>query len=352
MYSFVILGNETLSDTFMWEEACKCFADKVRYRVVNITQSNWLEEIFSEKFDMLLAKPGGVSSQFKILYDERLNILVNDLNCKVYPTYREILIYENKKYFSYWLKAMNIPHAETWVFYSEPEAKVFLKRASYPLVAKINIGASGNGVQIIKNYQEGLIYIKNIFTKGKTSKVGPKLEKGKILRRIWRKITHLEELKERLHTYKAISNDLQKGFCLFQEYIKHKYEWRVVCIGDSYFAHKKVVVGDKASGSLIKKYDKPSQALLDFSYDIMHKTEFLSQAIDIFEPEEGLFLVNEMQCIFGQSDPYQMKIDGETGRYKKIQGMWTFENGDFNINQSYNLRVEHIISILDDKKCG
>lgn len=46
----------------------------------------------------------------------------------------------------------------------------------------------------------------------------------------------------------------------------------------------------------------------------MDKFNFTSQAIDVFETGDQL-LINEMQCIFGQSDPYQMLIDGEPGRY-------------------------------------
>jgi hypothetical protein len=38
-----------------------------------------------------------------------------------------------------------------------------------------------------------------------------------------------------------------------------------------------------------------------------------------------------------------MLVDGKPGRYIWINNTWVFEEGDFNQNESYNLRVEHII---------
>jgi hypothetical protein len=57
-----------------------------------------------------------------------------------------------------------------------------------------------------------------------------------------------------------------------------------------------------------------------------------------------------MQCIFGQSDPYQMLVNGQPGRYRRIDGNWTFEPGDFNRIESFLLRLEHFIEILKAKQ--
>jgi len=59
-----------------------------------------------------------------------------------------------------------------------------------------------------------------------------------------------------------------------------------------------------------------------------------------------------MQCIFGQSDPYQMLVDGQPGRYRYINGQWIFEKGDFNSLESYALRLEHVIELIKKKKSG
>jgi len=346
----IILGNENSSDTLLWEKACAEYTDLVEYKVVNLTGSDWLKDIQEiKKVDYLLTKPGGHTSLFKQLYDERLTILVKELKYLAFPTLDEILIYENKRYFSYWLKAYNLPHPETLISYDKNEAMDFVRNTRYPIVAKLNIGASGNGIEILRGINEGVKYVTEIFTKGKTSRTGPKVNKGKIIKRFLRKTTHPKELIERIKVYRAIASDYQKGFVFLQEYIPHQYEWRVVRIGDSFFAHKKLLKKDKASGSLIKGYVNPPKKLLDFVKEITDHFGFYSQAVDIFEPEEGDYLINEMQCIFGQSDSYQMMVDGKPGRYIKKGEKWIFEEGLFNQNESYNLRLEFVLDQLKKK---
>ena len=151
---------------------------------------------------------------------------------------------------------------------------------------------------------------------------------------------------ERLQHYKTESSEVQREYVIFQEFIPHNYEWRCVRIGDSFFAHKKMVKGEKASGSLIKGYENPPFKLLDFVKEVTDKRHFRSQSVDIFETADGRYLVNEMQCTFGQSDPYQMLVDGVPGRYRLIDEKWTFEAGDFNKYKSFLLRLEYFVEVL------
>ena len=347
---FVILKNESPSDHLLWVKSCESFADKLTFEVVDLTKNDWLENILScKKIDCLLTKPSGLTAPFKQLYDERVIILAKELGYKMFPSLDEILIYENKKYFSYWLSAHNVPHPKTDVFYHKDEALNFSKAVSYPIVAKINIGASGSGVQILDSAEKAEQYIKNAFENGITSRSGPRLDKGKILQRIWRKLMNPSEIKERLSTYKSIANDPQKGFVMFQEFISHDFEWRAVRIGESFFAHKKIVKKEMASGLLLKGYENPPPELLSFVKDITDRFGFYSQAVDIFESPRG-YLVNEMQCIFGQVDPYQMLVDEKPGRYIFKNDNWLFEEGMFNTNKSFDLRIKTILSQIEAKK--
>lgn len=340
----VILRNELKDDHNLWIKACEEYRDKLEYIVVDLICNNWLKEIRKTPCDILLAKPGGLTAPFKQLYDERVYILGNVLCYKIYPSPLEIFIYENKRFFSYWLNANNIPHPATYIYYEQSEALEHLNNTLYPFVAKVNIGASGSGVKIIKNKNEAQKYINHTFSgKGSPQRTGPNLEKGGILQRGLHYVFHPLDITKKLDIYQTRSSNLQRGFVIFQDYIPNDYEWRVVRIGDSFFAHKKLKVGDKASGLLIKQYDNPPLEILDFVKEITDKHKFYSQAVDIFEFEGG-YLINEMQCIFGQSDPYQMLVDGVPGRYRYLNNKWEFEEGDFTTNQCYNLRVQHILS--------
>ncbi len=342
----VILSNENPDDHTFWIEACMKYEEKIEYRIVNLVKNNWLDEIQSLPFDVLLSKPGGLVANYKQLYDERIFILSNILGYKIFPSPMEIFIYENKRFLSYWLKANNIPHPLTNVFYDQKEALDYISGFEFPLVAKTNIGASGSGVKILRNKTEAQKYIKETFSgKGSPQRSGPNFEKGGILQRGFHYVRYPSEILKKLNIYLTKYSNYQKGFVIFQEYIPHEFEWRVVRIGDSYFAHKKIKAGDKSSGSLLKNYDNPPLDLFDFVKKITDKHRFYSQAIDIFESTGG-YLVNEMQCIFGQSDPYQMLVDGIRGRYRFLNNKWTFEQGDFATNACYNLRLEFILSAI------
>ena len=184
----VILKNEHLNDYKLWEESCKKYASQVEFRIVDLTKATWLSDIQQEPFDYLLAKPGGIKASFKQLYDERLYILEKIFNYSVYPSYMEVLLYENKRFLSYWLEANKIPHPKTHIYYYKKEALSFIDYIKFPIVTKLNIGASGKGVDILPAKKEAKQYINDLFRNGKSSRTGPRLSKGKIFRRIWSKI--------------------------------------------------------------------------------------------------------------------------------------------------------------------
>ncbi|MDD2279767.1 MAG: hypothetical protein PHS05_11985 [Bacteroidales bacterium] len=342
----VILKNEDSFDHEPWLVACESSTQQIEYCVIDLTKHDWIENIVKFNPDVCLLKPSGKTSLFRTLYQERVEVIVRDLGYKVFPSYDELRIYENKRYFAYWAKANQLPHPQTCVFYSKKESVAFSKKCNYPIVAKLNIGASGNGVKIIKSSKELGAYIDRAFSEGIASRIGPKLGKGKLFSRLWNKILHPKQLINRLKTYSQIAADKQKGFVVFQEFIPHDFEWRAVRIGDSFFAHKKLKVGEKASGTLLKEYSKPPLKLLGFVKEVTDKFNFRSVAVDIFETPAGDYLVNEIQCIFGQSDPYQMLVYEKPGRYIYKNSKWVFEAGDFNKNQSYNLRLEAILGSL------
>ncbi len=342
-----ILQNEVADDHVLWEEACAEFADQIEWEVVDLTRADWLERVQRGHFDGLLATPPGWTTPFRVMYDERLTILNSVCGIPMYPCLEEIQIYKNKKYLSYWLAANNIAHPKTWVFYYESETLAFLETAAIPLVGKTSIGGGGSGVQILKSRAEAMEYIQNTFRgHGAGMQVGPKWRKKGFAGRVIRKLLHPQELRNKLQQYKFQRAEVQKDYVILQEFIPHDFEWRCVRIGDSFFAHKKLKMGDKASGSLLKGYENPPLKLFDYVKEITERRHFLSQSVDLFETTDGRYLVNEMQCLFGQSDPYQMLVDGQPGRYRQIGGEWVFEPGDFNRAECFVLRVEHFIDML------
>ncbi len=326
-----------------WNKSCEKYRHE--YKFVSIDNCDWLEQLTKFKPDFCVLRPPGTLSYAKQMYDERVYIISSVLKIPVYPSFEEVIVYENKRILSDYLKAKNIPHPKTYVFYLKDQAIKFASEARYPLVAKTNIGASGSGVKILRSKKDLISYIRRAFSKGISRRKGPNKNSGSP--KTWTKkaIFSPRYFLKKLKLYKRRSNDTQKNFLILQEYIQHDYEWRVVKIGESYFAHKKTKIGEMASGTKEKIYDNPPLKLFDFTKEVCDSTKFYSQAVDIFESPKGGYLVNEIQTIFGQSDSYQMKVDGKIGRYVYNDG-WEFEEGDFNTNESYDLRLEHAVKLF------
>ena len=351
-YKFAILmePSNTEKPYIYWINAIEESDCNIAYELVDFTRNDW-EKVFSYDFDMLLISPPFPSMRLKNLFDERLYVLHYLMNKKMYPSFDAFFSYENKRLLSYFLEALSIPHSKTYVFYNKLEALEHVESLEHPLVAKTIIGAAGLGVKVLKNKNDTRKYIQKAFNHGIRSKTGPDLRKPQLFERIKRGFKIKGYVKQKMLNYFRVIKDKQVGYVYLQEFIPHSYEWRCVRIDESYFAHKKIVQNEMASGYLIKKYDNPPTSLLTFVKKNSDRINIDSAAFDIFEIDDGKYLINEIQTIFGQSDPYQMLIDNEPGRYIFKNKVWSFEKGNFNQNKSYNLRLQHAIKILrQDKK--
>jgi glutathione synthase/RimK-type ligase-like ATP-grasp enzyme len=345
-YRICILANENPLDHELWVKSIKQSEQIESYDIVDITSDHWLDDLNRKEYDLILMRPPGKTELLKRIYDERILLIHHYLQTPVYPSVDEILLYENKRYLSDWLKINGLPHPETHVFFDKTEAIQFIDKSSkFPIIAKTNIGASGNGVVSLTDKAESIEYVNKAFSVGIRAKTGPKLKKGSIFRKIKKVVFRKGFLSQRLKDYQPSFLDIQFHYVIFQKYIAHDFEWRVVRIGDSFFAHKKIAKQGKASGTLKKGYDEVPLHLLNFIKSITDKHHLTSMAIDVFEQEED-YLINEIQCCFGQSDPYQMLLNGKPGRYIFKNGEWQFEEGMFNTNESYDLRLEHALSTI------
>lgn len=334
-------------DSELWEIALSR-SPRFSFTSIDLSSHDWFEKCTETSYDMYVAKAPGQTNLQKQMFDERIYILHRYCHKPIYPSIQELEIYENKKYLAYWLKAHSVPHPRTWVFYERRDAEGFAKNVRVPLVAKVNIGSSGKGVRILRSRAELNSYVSLAFSKGIKPYIGPNFRTSSL----WAKLRNVYKKKGLLHKrmvqYKSIANESQ-SFVILQEYIPHTYEWRAVRIGKSYFAHKKIMKNDKASGSLLKDYANPPLELMDFVKKVCTQTSLSSVSMDIFQTHDG-FLVNEIQTYFGQSDAFQMKVDGKIGRYLDTPSGWVFEPGDYNGTESYDLRVEHLLEILDGRK--
>ncbi len=346
-YRLAILRNEMDNDHAHWLKACAQLADRVDCAVIDLLDDDWAIRVAEGRYDGLLTQPTGWSSRTKALYDQRAEMLQRQFALPMIPSWPEIAIYENKRALAAWLKTNGIPHPGTHVFDRSEDAGIFVERSTLPLVAKTSMGAGGSGVRILRSKEQARAYVQRTFHgPGAPRDSGPIWRKPGFFFRVLRKLADPVAVLGRIREYRSIMRDPQNDHVLFQEFVPHTFEWRAVRIGDSFFAHKKLLIADKASGSLLKEYGDPPADLLDFVRKLTDDHGFRSVAIDVFEAPGGGYLVNEVQCVFGQSDPHQMIVDGVPGRYRWANGAWVFEPGEFNRFESYLLRLEHMLAIL------
>mgnify|MGYP003793132593 CR=1 FL=1 len=248
----------------------------------------------------------------------------------IYPSRKELFLYENKRMYEYWLTAHNFPHPPTFIYYTKKEALNHLKISKLPIVFKTNGGASSSGVRIIRNKYVAKSYIQKVF-----GYLDSRLSMGKVH---WGKkwIFPVPKL-----------GMAQKHYVIMQDFIPIKWEWRIIKIGNSYFGHQKLLKGEFASGSGRVGWIAPPEKLLFMIKDLCEKGSFDSMAMDVFESVDDKYYINEIQSLFGSFKPSQMKINEVSGRYQYINEKFVFEEGEFNRFGSNLLRVEDFIEKIE-----
>lgn len=300
-------------------EACRDLG--VPYSVLDISGPDWLDVVVDSGCDAFLVKPSCLVKLWKDRYDERLRVMVNDLGMTICPSYDELWLYESKRRMHYWVEAHRVPHARTWVFYSLESALEFGRTADLPIVFKSDFGSMASGVRILRTRRDLLRLIRRCFRRGF------RLPTAHPLEREW-------------------------GSVFLQEYVPNAREWRGIRIGRSYFAFEKLKRGDFHSGSGTWNLEDPPLSVIEFTRDLTEEAGFTSMSIDILETEDGEYLVNELQTVFGSVTQHKTIVGGKPGRYlyDETEGKWLFEEGTFCKNGCCNLRVEWLLETLERRR--
>lgn len=295
--------------------ACKDL--HVAYKLLDISGPNWQDIIRDSDCDAFLVRPSVQLGIWKQMYDERLRIIAYDMGKIIFPSYEECWLWESKRRMCYWLEERDIPHAKTWIFYDRTEAINFVESCKLPIVFKSDMGSGASGVIIFRDRKKLKRHINLVFRKGFT-------------------------------TYRRSPNDKEWGFVILQEYLGDVREWRIIRIGDSYFGYEKMKADDFHSGSHIWSYSQPPLMLLDVIRDISERNNFLNMDFDIFLTPGGKYFINELQTLFGLTNPYACKVNDVPGRmlYNANTREWEFQAGDFCRNNLCNLRVQTLLGFL------
>lgn len=343
-----ILRNEAPESGENWLKACN--ERGINPDVIDLCSMDAIEKVIRGQYDLCLTWPPGWYDVYKSIYDEKLYHISQVLYIPCFPSFKECFIYENKKSAAAYFQAASIPHPETWIFCYFQEAKEFIDQCKYPIVAKTAIGASGSGVKIIRSKVEALQYIHAAFKgRGIKRRFGPNRTMGSPHKWLKKALRDPRFFKDRMKVYFKVNHYVQHGFVIFQEYIEHNFEWRIVRVGESFFSHKKIKVNEMASGAKIKEFGFPPTLVLDFVDTLCAENDLNCVCIDLFE-YQGSYLVNEIQCVFGIPYGYLAKVDEEIGRFLKLDGKWVFDKGNYTKNEACNLKLDTALKLYNEGK--
>lgn len=311
---FVVLSGSPLIPAF--QSACKRLG--LQGEIFDPTCISFLNDIRQASCDCFLVRPEYKTALLRRVFEEKISALRDLADVKIFPSEKELRVYESKRELAMFLDVHGIPHPETNVFFREYEALDFVADAVFPLVFKSNRGAASSGVEILETKQQA----------------------ERLIRQIFQRVYFGERV--------ADLRDFDYGYALFQEFLPKVREFRIIKIGRSWFGHEKVSGNGSLfmSGSGLNKWTPPTFEVLDFCSEIASKHKFNFMCFDVFQTTDGRLLINELQTWFGSFNDSQMYIDGVPGRYIKKEGEWIFQKGSFNVDNGFALRLSELSLIV------
>lgn len=256
----------------------------------------------AESFEKVLACDGAMWHYHHDPYDKQvapkiLDTIEKVCGIPVWPNYYTRWHFDEKVSQSYILKALNEPSVKSWIFWNKEDALDFIKKARFPLVFKLSVGAGSANIVKVNSAAEAEKYIIRMFDYGIYPYSLNEYEKSKSL-----KVITKSAIKQYLYPEKLLLPtyyQVQKGYVFFQEFIQdNAYDIRVTIIGNRAFGFIRYNRKDdfRASGSGMIEYDikKIPREAIETAFRISDKMGFQSMAYDFLMDSQGRCLVNEM----------------------------------------------------------
>lgn len=274
------------------------------FKLIDIEKNDWLSQIGNIKY--VIWRPN-LSEPYLRQAREKLYILENILNKKVYPNQKTIWHYDNKNAEYYLAKIAGIKMPQSFISYSYEDSLDYIKNCKYPLVSKAAGGAGSRNVRLLKNLWEAKNELDYLFNRNL---------KNKLNRKILSKFGIM-------HT----KYDFQKNYVNYQEFIPNNIrDFRITTIGGKYafaFYRKNRDKDFRASGSGKIDHNPEGHDLNAIKYflSISRKNHFDTMCYDILYKEKD-FVTTEFSYIFVDEPIYNC-----TGYYELKNGELEFIKG-------------------------
>jgi len=244
------------------------------------------------------------------IYDAIYNIAHKVFGIKCLPDFDSYWQYEDKIKEYYLLKSNDFPIVDSHVFWNKEYADEFLKKAKYPIIAKLPKGSSSNNVVLVKTPEEGKAINRQVFIQG--VKAGKLNSKSNLLS-IWQS-SPLEFGKRSVRSFLIDTGlirdksyypewQIQKDAILYQKFLPNNtFDQRIHIIGKRATGFRRFVRNNdfRASGSHKFDFDPKNvdPRCIEISFAISKKFNFSGMGYDFIYDENNNPYINEFGYCF------------------------------------------------------
>jgi len=260
-----------------------CENNSIPYEIYNIHNHDWLEK--SKGFDII----AGITSCSSFDLEElriKYHLFETELNKTCFPSFNDILLYENKPLEAYLSEINGIGFIPTFVSYNKEDALSIIRHIKYPIVSKIIPSSGSLGVELISSQKKAEKIVQQAFSQN-----GRKIH---------------------------IVYSRQKNYVYFQHYIPNDgYDIRVIIVGKMAFGfYRKVLAGDfRASGmNQIELRALPEDAIR-IARDVNKIINCPLLAVDMIHGLDGKYYINEFSPFCEITTISELQVDGIPGAY-------------------------------------
>ena len=279
--------------------------NNINYKFFNIHSANWLGDV--KEFDCVIWRPLSVPWELEEAR-EKIYILEKYMGKVVYPSYSEILFYENKTYQYDLLKLKGFPVIDTFISYDYNECIDYINnKLVTPCVSKIKAGSGSEGVELVKSKSQALSIIKKAFSDG-------------------------------AKTYWPFIR--QKNYIYFQSFVEnYGFDLRIIVVDkDNIFGYFRNTVKNefRASGyGIVEKKNLPIEAV-KIALKVKEGLGFNNLAVDFLQSKvDDKFYIIECSNFIRIDTDIQLEVSSIVGRYSynEKEDNVTFKEGRYWIQE-------------------
>lgn len=272
------------------------------------------------------------------LYAKRLLYAIEEgAGLPVFPNLKSSWHFEDKISQYYFLSAAGIPTPATSIFWKREQAERYCEAAEYPFVLKLSAGYQASNVRLVRNREEALFYVDQLFTHGV---IALGYRPASRSRRLLRRLRAAATVAKGHHPYAPTEQaELQHGYFFAQEFLPgNDFDVRITIIGDRAFAFRRLNRPDdfRASGSGRIDWDpqQVSEELVRFAFGVARKLDAQTVAVDILRRRTEPVIV-ELTLSYASwavrdcPGHWTLGGDHETGALKWVDGSMRPEDAIF-----------------------